>query len=751
MAPYHVSHMTMTTPENISVSNNTIPNTTPIVPKTIIHGTQFEWRDLTGVTLDASLPVLTCKREISPGVYLYGMALGHHVWIGPDPIATYSVERYGNANRTILEVDPFFTVEAMGNAYHQTITVSEYNPNYNWRYDSSQYKKIEKIDSYGGYYNYNTRQNEAAMPFNYLKVKFSCMGESREDTFKFKQPESGQVDIDANGATSDTFAINTEFFGLTSVYSWNIKSTQNSWQTAWQKLATCVFKQGINPFLIRYFDAQATNDSRGIKGIEKRKEVKKLLDRLEKEEPLLWSFYRFLKNGRTRKKMSNNRLLTAVLMDCKNYKKLKNQLETVLKDVLGTDPGYVYSMEEATRAMCMKFPTAIKADAKVRAKDEWNMRVGLSAQAQGLGIHPRRHKNLMRAVSTGKIALSMFHTTGDPLNLINVEFDVWERALKRKEWSDVIINICNAVTNKNRFEKHVTPYLSFLFRVEKYLKRHTGRNWTAFPKLVNSEAQLEMQERDENGTVKTRSALTPIADNEKNTITVPYAGLKMYGAQTTYCYSKHYFVFEKDTIDEVSGSVVVNELEKKLNGRDDYGLMYYTLDGSIEAQGYPTFLIIFERRKRTPTGEDKPFTFVHFHRVHPSRKKNGKMVPACRLVEECYRYMAGNIRAEEIFAQQGDLIFIKSDKPTDLNIAEAKLVADFESHKFATGSNSPVKLWPNEAKSIKNRLGFINSDHDFVLEHPEHEWVNFPAGYYEIRRCRSWEANPSAVWSYTFD
>lgn len=738
--------MTMTTPENLSTVSSV-----PAAPKAVLHGPQWDWNDIPNAqTPDISVPILTCKKEISPGVYLYGAAIGHHAWIGPDPINTYRMEYIGNQRRQVIEVDPFFTAEAEGNAYHQTITVQERDwNNYHYNYNT---RTVQKIDSYGDYYDSYTRTYKPGMPFNYLKVKVTCMGETRTETFKFKQPESGQIDIDANGATSDNFAINTEFFGLTSTCPWNIKSAQGSWQIAWQKLATCSFKQGVNPFLIRYFDAHATNDSRGIKGIEKRKEVRKLLERLEKEEPLLWSFYRFLKNGRTRKKMSNNRLLTAVLLDCKTYKKLKTQLETVLRDTLGTEPGHVYSEEEATRAMCMRFPTAIKADAKVRAKDEWNMRVGLSAQAQGLGIHPRRHKNLTRAVSTGKIALSMFHTTGDPLNLINVEFDLWERALRRKEWSDVIISICNAVTNKNRFEKHVTPYLSFLFRVEKYLKRHTGRNWTAFPKLVNSEAQLEMQERDENGTVKTRSALTPIADNEKNTITVPYAGLKMYGAQTTYCYSKHYFVFEKDTIDEVSGSVVVNELEKKLNGRDDYGLMYYTLDGSIEAQGYPTFLIIFERRKHTLTGEDKPFTFVHFHRVHPSRKKNGRMVPACRLVEECYRYMAGNIRAEEIFAQQGDLIFIKSDKPTDLNVAEAKSVADFESHKFAPKAGDPsVKLWPNESKSIKNRLGFINSDHDFVLEHPEHEWVNFPAGYYEIRRCKSWEANPSAVWSYTFD
>lgn len=37
------------------------------------------------------------------------------------------------------------------------------------------------------------------------------------------------------------------------------------------------------------------------------------------------------------------------------------------------------------------------------------------------------------------------------------------------------------------------------------------------------------------------------------------------------------------------------ELELKLNGRDDYGLMFYTLTGTSTATGYPTFLIIFER------------------------------------------------------------------------------------------------------------------------------------------------------------
>jgi hypothetical protein len=739
---------------------------TPSDTKPIIHTDHVSYDWNAESKLDVSVPVLTCKVAISPGVYLYGAACGNHFWIGTDPINTYTIQYYSSrtqrndVKRDAFEVDPFFTVEALGNAHHQMVSTQIRKPNsYGYSYD---YVTVQKPDSYGSTYDYTTRQDTGGFPYNYLKVKVTFMGESVEEIFKFKQPEAGEVDIDANGSDPYTFVVNTSFFGLNATHSWNVKGNNSNsysysyrrdqWQKAWKALTTCTFKQDVNAFLIRFFQAHTTNDSRALKGIEKRKEIKPVLARLEKEEPLLWAFYSFLKNGRVVKKMSNNRLLASVLLDCgKNYKKFKKQLEIVLRDTLETDPGSHYDMESATRVMCMRFPTAIKADAQARSKAEWNLREGLSNQAQGLGIHPRRHKMLMRAIAKKQISLSIFHTTGDPLNLINAEFDLWERALRRKDWAEVIYSICNAITNKNRFEKHITPYLSFLFRVEKYLKRHTGRNWTAFPKLVNSEAQLEMQERDENGTVKTRSALTPIADNEKNTITVPYAGLKMYGAQTTYCYSKHYFVFEKDTIDEVSGSVVVNELEKKLNGRDDYGLMYYTLDGSVEAQGYPTFLIIFERRKHTPTGELKPYTFVHFHRVHPSRKKNGRMVPACRLVEECYRYMAGNVRAEEIFAQQGDLIFIKADKPSDFKDEEGKAVAEFESHRFATGTNPPVKLWPNESKSIKNRLGFINSDHDFVLEHPEHEHVPFTAGYYEIRRCKSWEANPSAVWSYTFD
>jgi hypothetical protein len=203
-----------------------------------------------------------------------------------------------------------------------------------------------------------------------------------------------------------------------------------------------------------------------------------------------------------------------------------------------------------------------------------------------------------------------------------------------------------------------------------------------------------------------------------------------------------YQVFEENTVDRESRTPIPYELETKLNGRDDYGLMYYTLTGSATNTGYPTFLIIFERRAKG--------TFVHFHRVHPCRSKEGKKTPASRLTQECYRYMAGNIRAEEIFAQQGDLIFLQSTQA--IQIGEAKRVKEFESHAFMPTEGKPILLIPNEAKSIKNRLGFIYSEGPFRVVHPEHDNLeHMPAGTYEVRRCKSYENNPTGVWSLNID
>lgn len=707
---------------------------------------------------DQSLPILRCKVEVFPGIFVHGAACGRNLFIASDEsgvaIASWPHQRHTE------EVDPFFTIESVGNAYTKTVQVAEpYDYGYGYYGRSNHQNTITKTDSYEDVWNRDQRKFIGGFPWNYLNVLVTFMGQSVMATLKFKQPPSGEIDLSVYGPDDRRVKIVSNFFGLRCENDYDVTINSSHWAPRLllnfiDRYHNCTFKQSKEEFLLHFLRHNARNDQRGIGGIEKRKEIRKMIARLEQEEPTLFAFWQFLKDGQTRKGMSNNRCLKAVLLDCgHNYRSFKNQLTSILTEMLentpeGTKLGLLWKDRNTaapeTRVVCMLFKAACKELDQLRAKTEWNFRVGVKAQAEGLGIDAKNHRELMKAVVQKKISLELFHKTGDPLALINTEFDVWEKALRRKGWADVIFEICSATTNKNRFEKHVTPYLSFLFRIEKYLKRHTGRNWKAMPKVVNSEAQLEMQEKDENGTVKTRSALTPLPDNEQNTITVPYAGLRIYGAQTTYCYSKLYQVFEEDTIDLVSQTVIPHDLVKKLNGRDDYGLMYYTLDGSFEAQGYPAFLVIFERRSEE--------TFVHFHRVHPCRRKDGRDVPAHKLIEECYRYMAGNIRAEEITAQQGDLIFIKAEPPANFDSNGGKAVLEFESHRFETQEGCPaVRLFENEAKSIKNRLGFVYSPANFLLAHPEHENVGFPAGYYEVRRCKSWEANPTAVWSYTFD
>lgn len=45
----------------------------------------------------------------------------------------------------------------------------------------------------------------------------------------------------------------------------------------------------------------------------------------------------------------------------------------------------------------------------------------------------------------------------------------------------------------------------------------------------------------------------------------------------------------------------------------------------------------------------------------------------------------------------------------------------------------------------------INVDDDIALSHNEHLPRIIPAGSYEIRQCRSWEANPKGIWSLRID
>lgn len=485
--------------------------------------------------------------------------------------------------------------------------------------------------------------------------------------------------------------------------------------------------------------------TKGVANVLKKKDIAPNIERLEKEEPALWAIWLWMLGDSFSGRVSNNQLLATFLEDSgRDYKKLLKGLKAAIesdwtKKTCRTESS-TYSTPQSRKLLEQLPGVQAFLDKKLEqftvALEKSNEKV-----AESLGVDPIKYPKLNAALTKGQISRMVFQ---QPVTLapVNREYAIWEKALARKGWSDTIFDICANVSGRSTYERDFTSYLSFLFKIEKYLDRHTeGRKkWTAQPKFVQSQFELEMDEETE-GTSKRRSALTPEADNETRTITVPYAAMSISGFNTTYCYSRHYSVFEEGMMDPESEGIVVQDLEPKLNGRDDYGLMFYTLTGSYTNRGYPTFLIIFERRT---VG-----TFVHFHRVHPCRKKSGIQTPACDLVEACYQYMAGNVPAADVAAQQGDLIFLRTAQ-VGTAVLEPYSVAEFESHRFV--AEGGVQLFESTAKSPRNRLGYLKVSAPLSVRHPEHEDLEGLAeGIYEIRRCKSYENNPVAQWTRTID
>jgi hypothetical protein len=201
------------------------------------------------------------------------------------------------------------------------------------------------------------------------------------------------------------------------------------------------------------------------------------------------------------------------------------------------------------------------------------------------------------------------------------------------------------------------------------------------------------------------------------------------------------------------GYAVTKDVEEKLNGRDKYGLMFYTLVGSVQGRGYPTFLIIFENRTQ------KGGIHVHFHRTHPFRSKDGDYNPIHNWVKGCYNWMAGNVKMGNIKAQQGDLFFVKvaesaTDGEEDENLKVVKNL-DFTQHKVNQYDNHRFErevAFAEYTKAAKsNILGYVKLEQDTWLNHHEHDNVLIPKGTYAIHQCRSWEANPKGVWSLRID
>ena len=706
--------------------------------------------------------LLSCEVEIAPGVSIKAHALENYVFIeAGGSMYSYEKPRLHTGQYEVVPVEPFVRAKVVGDSYHKTVerdVRTGAGNGYSWW--SGRTEKRQVIDSYGsGHHNHH--DPAVAIPWNYLKIVVTLDdGTSAEVECKFPRPDHGTVDLDALGPKATVFRAFNRFYGLDLTWEETINNKEghysdDRWPITWRLLHQFEIKQGKaalwERFLGMYEDRSKL--SKGVKSTEQKKGIRENLERLKKNDRLLWDFYAWLHSEKTREGVSNNSLLAAFLENRgTDYETLKTALTEAMENSIGptsSQPSGSYRDTGApeNRAICLALPGAKDKDEERRSKKEWYLKKSAREQGIQLGISPEAHPKLLKAVEEQRLSLSLFHKAGDQLSLVNVEFDLWERAFERDGWEAVLCEIASDASCRTTYEKNVTPYIAFLFRIEGYLQRHTekGKKWRSVPKFVKSEFELEMNEIEEGGTTKRRSALTPVPDNDTRVITVPYCAMAISGVRTTYCYSLDYQVFEENTIDRESGTPIANELERKLNGRDDYGLMYYTLTGTPRNTGYPAFLIIFERRKQG--------THVHFHRVHPCRSKEGHQTPACRLIEECYRYMAGNIRAEEIYAQQGDLIFIKTEQTVEIP-DDAKHVKEFESHAFKPmeADKGGILLIPNETKSIKNRLGFLYSEGVFMVDHPEHEPIKgIPAGMYEVRRCKSWEANPKAVWVLTID
>lgn len=362
------------------------------------------------------------------------------------------------------------------------------------------------------------------------------------------------------------------------------------------------------------------------------------------------------------------------------------------------------------------------------------------AELDEIEIDREKHPLTYAALTDGGLPLACIFPAGETYFLINDNWDLWEEMLAK--FPEQTREIAQEAAARKQYERDVMSYFYFvLHSLPEYLSRHAGGEWTCSPRLVESQYELEPEavEEDRN-VIKRRSALTPVADNQKHHVVVPYCSMAVHGRMTTYCYAHSYCLLQRGVVFE--GNVVSRDLEEKLNGKDDYGLMFYTLTGSATNRGYPTFLIIFERLKRKKTR-------VHFHRVHPMRSKDGDRNPISNWTKVSYKWMIGNVSSDDVVFQQGDLAFVRlsEGRAADVDFSSASTVTDCDSHCFT----KPVRFVPYEGKE-KHVLGHAQIEESGIkLEHPEHDMVETKPGVFEVRQCRSWEANPKGIWTLNFD
>ena len=719
-----------------------------------------------------------CYLEVAPGVRLRGITVLDHIFVDTKGEGHHNYSGWntwrGRSIREVQVATPFFKARIVSPfATTKVVPKTRYRRGYD--YYNQREEQYQEVDNYCPSCYSTGCDCTNKVPYAYLTIEISTLDGSvvTEGDFRFRQPTTGEVTfLIGKTVAQPEFQITSTFFGLKRTWKESVvKGTMNtnrssnsqdqSGLAALYRHAGSIPATEIDAWWELFFrcngDAtkHACADTAGLTSIYNRKAIKPNIDRLQKDSWIDYRFLTWLQDSASFEKKKNNSLLSAFLQKVgDNYDTLLAALRKARIEVAPTTGGdnnsyrsKGHQWHDSRRAICLSLPGAEEKVQEQEAKADWRKRKSLAGQAEGLGIVQTDHPKLWAAVEAGQIPTSIFHQpSGEPVNL---EFDLWEKALNRKGWAPVIHEIAQTASTRGTYEKDISPFLMFLFNIERYLKKHTGKKWSAMPTFVRSQWDLEMAEEDnENGTVKKRSAMTPVADNTTQIVTVPYVAMVVSGVRTQWCYARYYHLFEEGMTDPISGGVVTKDFEEKLNGRDDYGLCFYTLTGTDTARGYPTFLIIFERLTKG--------TRVHFHRVRPQRIKDGKKTLACKLVEACYQYMAGNIPAKDIMAQQGDLIFIphrtdpiKGNAKVEEALVGTSLV--FESHNLISPSGD-LALYRSTAKTPNNRLGFLHVPTTLDVKHPEHEHLEgLMAGWYEIRRCKSWEANPKAIWSRTID
>ena len=728
----------------------------------------------------ANTPILTCKVEIEKLVFR-AYAWGHHIFVQAENLWLVNGVYHDQPQWFIWapidatdphsrmteqqDVEPFVKVELLDDAYYQTLRVP--NP------EAHQYQRqplwgrrgpepVPNIQARDEYRTRGTRSDASdPIPWIYQKARITCQGVSAEGDFKFQWPNTG-VAILTQDPDSAQIHVSATVQGLTR--SWIDSLAPTHGLTILTRHLQGSDRPGFSGNELVWWDRWLRHnfepydlDEKGIVGIKKRKGYKEALERLHTEQPTVELFFQWLHSSMTRTKTRNNTLLTAFLKTTGgDYDKILEGLRGAIHWASTELPGGHRSVFESyhRREICLTLPGAKETVKKATTKSFAN-----EADALGIG---EEYPKLRKAVIAGKIPARVFRNPDK--QLVNREFAIWERALGQKGWPSVIYEIAQNASKRTTYEKDIVPFLNFLFRLPLYLDRNTpgSKKWCCVPRFVQSQWELEMD--DTPGTTKQRSAFTPVADNENRVVTVPYVAVSVGGFRTQWCYSRHYYVFEEGLTDPESGGIVVRDVEPKLNGRDDYGLMYFTLTGTKTARGYPTFLIIFERLGGDTTHDGKErlaWTRVHFHRVHPKRKVKGVKTPACELVEAVYQYMVGDVPAAQVTAQQGDMVYIRH--PNDPVAAGAKVeepqvgpVLVFESHSMQSRYEGPdylLKLYLSKARTPQNRLGFIEVPAGGMsVRHPEHDDIDYlEMGWYEVRRCRSWEANPKSIWSLTID